>query len=106
MKKLSLSEFKDYINSTPVNKFIFSSSNQSWQSIEDTLSLELTFKRMIITFCPNTIFFTDNTNTLRLDRVKGVKIQEATCALGGIFTVICGDIDSTTHDKEYTLIAQ
>lgn len=106
MKKLSPLEFKDYISNMPVNTFIFSSSNQNWQSIEDTMSLELTFKKMIMTFSPNTMFFVGNPSTLRLDRVKSIKVRETSCVLGTVFTVICGSTDTKTYDKEYTLIAR
>ena len=107
MKKLSLLEFKDYVSCMSMNTFIFSTDNQQWHNIDSTISLELCFKEMFITFSPNSIFFTGSRNTsLRLDRVKAVKIQGTQCALGLVFTVVCGEMNTKEQDKEYTLIGR
>ncbi len=106
MKKLSLLDFRDYINNMSIDTFIFSTSNQQWQSVDDAMSVELVFKKMSIAFNPNTIFFTGAPSTLRLDRVKSITIRETPCALGIVFTVICGDAESRTKDRGYTIIAR
>lgn len=106
MKKLSLLEFRDYCNSLSASTFIFSTDNQQWRGVDDNVSMDLVFHKMIITFSPNTIFFKDHRNSLRLDKVKAIKMRDSQCPLGEIFTVVCGDLIGQTHDKEYTLVAQ
>lgn len=107
MKKLSLLEFKEHINDIHVNTFIFSMGNQRWKSIEDTVNLELVFKEIIITFSPNTVFFTDGKNTMSFCSVKSVKISDKPCPLGEVFTLVCGSgFSEDIHNREYTLIAR
>ncbi len=105
MKKLSLSEFKGYYGAHSFDKIIFTSANQSWNSIDSTSSVELVFKKMIVTFNPNIIYLKGGENTLRLNRVKAIRLHDDDCLLGKVFTVVCGDSKNNFNDKEYTLIA-
>lgn len=105
MKKLSLPEFRDYYGAHSFDKIIYSSANQSWNSIDSTSSTELVFKRMIMTFNPNIIHLRNGENSLRFNRVKAIKLHEDECLLGKVFTVVCGDLKTNSNDKEYTLIA-
>ena len=106
MKKLSLSEFRDYCGALSYGKIIFSTDNQSWNSIDSTVSTKLEFNNMLITFNPNVIYLKDNKNSMRFKKVKSIKIHEEDSILGKVFTVVCGDLHTKLNDKEYTLIAQ
>lgn len=107
MKNLSLLEFQDYVNCTKMDTFIFSTDNQEWDNIDSTISFNMIFKEMIITFYPNIVFFKgDNRDSLRLSRVKAVKMETTPCALGKVFTVVCGKPNTEEQDKEYTLIGR
>ena len=106
MKKLSLSEFREYFNALSLNKIIVSTENQSWNSVDSTISVCFEFKKMVITFNPNIIYLNNGENFMQLNKVKLVKLSEAPCLLGKIFTVVCGDSSGKLKDTEYTLIAQ
>ena len=107
MKKLSLSEFRDYCGALSYGKIIFSTdNNQSWNSVDSTISTELEFNNMLITFNPNVIYLKDRNNSMRFKKVKAIKLHEEDCILGKVFTVVCGDLHTKSNDKEYTLIAQ
>ena len=106
MKKLSLSEFRDYCGSLSYGKIIFSTDNQSWNSVDSTISTELEFNNMLITFNPNMIYLKDRKISIRFKKVKAVKLHEENSILGKVFTVVCGDLHTKLNDKEYTLIAQ
>lgn len=106
MKKLSLSDFKDICDSASLKRFIFATENQSWRGIDDTMSIELAFNKMIVTFTPNTIFFSDGTNSLRLNSVSYVKQRETPCVLGKVFAIVCGGNGVDTPVKEYVIVAR
>jgi len=107
MGKLSLAEFRSRLNSTPSNKlFVFSANNQKWHNTESTLGLELVFEKIVITFCPNTIFLSDKANnSMKFSRVRAV-VEDEPCPLGNVFTVVCGNKDSEGGEKEYTIIVR
>lgn len=105
MQKLSLSEFRDYCGTHQFDRIIYSSSNQTQRNIDDITSLNFVFNRMIMTFNPNIIYLKNGENSLRLNKVKAIRLSEEESLLGKVFTVICGDSFSENDDKEYTLIA-
>ena len=105
MKKLSLPEFRDYCGAHPFDRIIYSSANQTQRSIDATTSANFVFNRMIMTFNPNIIHLKSGENSLRLNKVKAIRLSDEESLLGKVFTVICGDSISKNNDKEYTLIA-
>lgn len=104
MKKISLSEFKDYYTSSHFNKIIFESHNQTWNSADSSLHISFEFDKMNILFNPNVICLQENTNLLKLKRVKGVKIPDESSLLGQVFIIVCADMSSHKDEKEYTLV--
>lgn len=106
MKKLSLPEFKDYCCSHTFDKIIYSSVNQVWYSIDNAISADFVFDKMIMTFNPNIIYLKSEDNSLSLKKVKAVKLHEDESLLGKVFTVVCGDSFSQNNNKEYTLVAR
>lgn len=106
MVKLSVREFEKLCDVLSPREFVFFSENQSWNMMEHTLKVKLTFKIMLIAFNPNTICFKNHTDFLRLDRVKCVKMMSDTSMLGSIFTIICGDSNDNINDVAYTIIAR
>lgn len=99
-------EFKDVCDSISPKQFIFCSDNQMWNRVEHTINVKLTFTIMMIAFNPNSICFKNSTDFLCLDRVKSIKIDSDSSALGLVFTVVCGDNKSSTNDISYTIIAR
>lgn len=107
MKKLSLPEFRDYCNTHLFHSIIFATSNQSWKSFDSTMTIGYSFSRMIISFNPNVIYLKDKGNSMQFNRIKEVKLNEKKCALGTIFTLVCGNSSGNkTEDMEYTLVGQ
>lgn len=106
MKKLSLPEFRDYCNTHLFNTIIFATSNQSWHSVDYSVAAGLEFNRMIISFNPNIIYLKDKKNSMQFNKIKAVKLDEGECALGTIFTLVCGDSRSKSNDTEYTLVGR
>lgn len=106
MQNLSIQEFKKVCDALSPTQFIFSSENQSWHQVEHTIRAKLTFTIMMIAFNPNTICLKNHTDSLCLNRVKSIKINDEKSMLGTIFTVICGDSGSNSKDVAYTIIAR
>lgn len=106
MKKLSLSEFRDYCNTHLFNTIIFATSNQSWHYVDYPVAAGLEFSRMTISFNPNIIYLKDKKNSIQFNKIKEVKLDDAKCVLGTIFTLVCGDSKSKSNDIEYTLIGR
>lgn len=107
MRNLSLSEFKKICDVNSLSTFIFSTSNQLWNTVSNTLHAELCFTNLFIGFNPNTICMKDSTNNnISLHRVKTIHLCEKESLLGMVFKVTCGDLSSGNDDLEYTIIAR
>ena len=106
MKKLSLPEFRDYCKTHLFNSIIFATSNQSWSSVDYPIAVGLEFSNMVISFNPNIIYLKDRGNSMQFNKIKEVKLDENKCALGTIFTLVCGNYSDAKADAEYTLIGQ
>ena len=106
MQNLSVREFKSMCESISPTKFIFASKNQEWDKVNHTIKVNLSFKIMMIAFNPNTICFKNADNTLCLERVKYIKVDDENSLIGAVFTVVCGDFFSDTNDICYTIIVR
>lgn len=106
MKKLSMTEFKKTCELLSPDKFIFASENQKWNNAGTTIKANLFFNNMIMAYNPNSICFKGDGGSLQLDRVKSINMSEEDSLLGTVFTVICGDCFSDSHNTFYTIIAQ
>lgn len=106
MKKLSLPEFRDYCEEYIFDKIIYSSVNQPSHSIDTTSSMSLVFDKMLMTLNPNIIHLKGGGSSLRLNKVKYIKIHEDELLIGNIFTVLCGNSLDNKADTEYILIGQ
>lgn len=105
MRRISLPEFRDYFGEYPFERIIYSSDNQIQHSIDATISANFVFNSMIMTFNPNIIYLKSGENSLRLNKVKAVRLSDEESLLGKVFIVVCGDSFNKNNDKEYTLIA-
>lgn len=105
MQKLTLPEFRDYINTVSYCKFIFNTSNQNWDLIDSSIAGKFEFSTMLITFNPNIIYLKDGKNQLQIKKIKSVVIQDDK-VLGDKITFACDDSTYQGGIKEYTLIAQ
>lgn len=106
MQNLSIREFKTVCDSFSPQEFIFTSANQQWKASNHTLKANLSFKIMMIAFNPNVLCFKSPDNTLCLERVKYIKTSNEPDFIGRVFTVICGDFESSKNDVSYTIIAR
>lgn len=106
MKTLSLLKFDECYNISSFRTIFYASVDQKNYSISDPEILKLQFRKMRITYNPNTIYLEADKNSMQLNRVKAIKIKDEKCLLGLIFVVICGDNFDTKRDSEYTFIAR
>lgn len=106
MKKISLSEFRDYYMSNHFTQIIFASDNQIWHNIESSLHISLAFDKMTFQFNPNVICCARGNDVLKLNRVKSVIIPDEQSLLGQIFIVVCADKSGCREEKEYTLVVR
>lgn len=105
LSNLSIRDFKEMCNGLSLQRFIFCSDNQSWSEVENTVKVKMTFSIMLIAFNPNTICFKNNDNFLCFDKVKNIELRNEESMLGTVFTIVCGDIDTSCNDTSYTMIA-
>lgn len=103
MIQLSLPEFRDYYNVSDFQTIIFSTDNQA--ATNSLIDLDLKFNQMTILLNPNAIYLVNNRNSMRINQVKSIKIQDE-CLLGNVFIVVCDDLDNNKGNNEYTLIAR
>lgn len=103
MIQLSLPEFRDYYNVSDFQTIIFSTDNQAVTN--SLIDLDLKFNQMTILLNPNAIYLVNNRNSMRINQVKSIKIQDE-CLLGNVFIVVCDDLDNNKGNNEYTLIAR
>ena len=106
MKNLSVREFKKVCDALSPKQFIFYSENQSWDKVEHTIKVKLTFTIMLIAFNPNAICFKNKDDFFHMDGVKSIKMSDEKSILGAVFTIICGDLDNDSNDVAYTIIAR
>ena len=103
MIQLSLPEFRDYYNVSDFQTIIFSTDNQA--ATNSLIDLDLKFNQMTILLNPNAIYLVNNRNSMRINQVKSIKIQDE-CLLGNVFIVVCDALDNNKGNNEYTLIAR
>ena len=106
MEKLSLPEFRAQFNPALFHTILFSTANQSWNSVDSTIKTDLRFSTMLITLNPNIIYLKDGRNSLQLNRVKSISIPDERSMLGHTFIVVCGNKNDKLNDAKYTLIAR
>lgn len=104
MKKLLLSEFKDYCVENNFKKFIFLSDNQIKHNTDVYMHISFEFDVLKITFNPNIIYMQSGNNTMRLNKVKLIRVSEEPSLLGTVVTVVCGDSSNKNNDREYVLV--
>ena len=103
---MSVGELKRYYEGRSVRRILFCTENQSWDKVEHTAKVKLTFTIMLIAFNPNAICLKNKDDFLRLDRVKSIKMSDEKSMLGAVFTIICGDLGNNSNDVAYTIIAR
>ena len=106
MEILSVREFKNVCDALSLKKFIFYSENQSWDRVENTIKIRLTFTTVLVAFNPNAICLKSEENSICFDRVKSVRMLDNESGLGVVFTIICGDSGNNLNDVSYTIIAR
>lgn len=105
MKDLTLTGFQRLCNEIVPVKFIYDTDNQIEGETND-LKMLLFFTQVIVSLAPNCICFKGDGGTLRLDRVKAVRINDEAGIPDIIFYVNCGNLDDKTDDKTYVVTAK
>lgn len=106
MKKMSLLEFERFCNELQPSEFLYSSENQNNYTANSGFKMIAKYKIMFISLNPNSISFKSDDALLCLGRAKYVTVCDKYCALGTVFTVVCGDKRDNQNDISYTLIAR
>lgn len=105
-EEMSTGEFKRYLDRHKPKKIVYSTENQDWYRVADPCKVEMVFTIMLISEAPNIITMRNGLNdTMYLDRVKYIEVDEKSSVLGTVLRIYCGDRDTDRHDKSYTLIA-
>lgn len=105
MKKLSVMEFKEYCEKLSPKSYIYDTANQKNIDIGNTLRVKARFCRIKISLNPNTIVISSRDNYMSFERVKQVIIDDKSL-LGTICMFVCGNLQDSTNDNTYTVIAQ
>ena len=88
MEKISFREFSSMFSKQKPNKIIYTSENQKNFVYEDPLQLKLAFTDMIIMYFPNTIKFSNQSDSLILRWIEYVSVEEKT-VIGTEFVIFC-----------------
>lgn len=103
MRKISISEFKNYFDKLSPKYIILSSENQKWQSIINTFRMDLVFDSLIISFNPNVISLISKNGSVSFERVKHI-VENEQSLIGGVFGVVCVDLCDNSKEITYTII--
>lgn len=105
MNKLSVLDFKEYCDKMSFNKYVFSTDNQDWDSVEDTMRIEYEFNDIKINFNPNVIRLKSGNGYIKFERVKYIILNKKSL-LGNVFTAVCGDLYNDDNNRMYKIIGQ
>lgn len=106
MKKISVTEFKEYCEHFSQKRFVFSSDHQPNNS---PLGLELTFEQsytfVSVFLAPDTIAFrNDKHSQLVFEGVDHVKLTEKKGRYRAVFEIVCYSAYSPCCSATYTIV--
>lgn len=106
MKKLSLTEFKEYCAGIPAKRYLFSSE---YQADDSPFGLELTFEQSYILvsvfLAPNTIAFqNDKRSQLVFEGVKYVNVAEERVKNGIKCEIVCNTEHTGCCETTYVIV--
>jgi chorismate synthase len=87
------------------SQFLFWSENQKDYDCLYSSEFRLSFKNMLISEYPMTIFMKDGENSMHIKRIKDIKIKDGESVLGAIITVVCKNTEPSLGDITYKIIA-
>lgn len=105
MKNLSLNEFDKMCNMLRPECFVYSSDNQAAKIKHNNIRAVARYKIMRTFLNPNTIIFTNDSNTLCFEQVKYIQLYDDKQTVGTVFNIVCRGISKTDGDSVYTMIA-
>lgn len=105
MEDLTLTRFRQICNKTEPLKFVYDTDNQIGGKTND-LKMLLFFTKVVVSLAPNCICFQGDGGTLRLDRVKAIRIAEGYGVYDIIFCIDCGNLNDENDDKTYVVTAK
>lgn len=106
MKKLSVTEFKEYCELFLQKRFVFSSE---YQPKDSPLGLELTFEQsynfVSVFLAPNTIAFrNDKHSQLVFEGVDHINLTEKKGRCRAVFEIVCYNAHSPRCSATYTIV--
>ena len=96
--KLNILEFNRYIQDHKPQKIIYKTELQRGYSVADTLRVDASFDTILISINPAIVFLKASTQSIRVNRVKQVLVEEKLGNSEKIFTIICGDKSNSRND--------
>lgn len=103
MKKTTLYEFEDYLNSFPAKQIIYDTRNQENYDAGNPVKFYILFDSISFMHNPNCIFLSSKESSVRIDLVDHVYIcyKSSDCR---VFHIVCKDICKRSKHK-YTITA-
>ena len=105
MRELTLTSFQQLCDRFSPSKYIYDTDNQIEEEISDIRML-LFFTKTVVSLAPNCICFQGDGGTLRLDRVKTVRMAEGFGGYDIVFYIVCGNLRDDKEDKTYVVTAK
>lgn len=106
MKKFMLKDFRNFCSTKLIGyTFLFSQDNQAWETIENTMRLELCFDQVVTIMNPNMILFKNKFDSVRFDRVKYVIINSVEEMGDFVINIVCGGNIKNPGNRCYTMVA-
>ena len=103
MQVLSLSEFSRLCKDLHPSFYVLDTRNQQ-QKMAGYVSAVARYQFMLIQYNPNSICFRNDSSCICFEHVKYVRINQEIRTVGTVFTIVCGDSDSSLNDMLYTMI--
>lgn len=101
--KMTIDEFKDYIEERPPRCIAFHTRRQSWFDVADPCKLELIFANIFVSINPAIVYLKSELGIMYLDRVRFVEVEEKKSSAEATAFVHCGGTP-TTPEITYILI--
>lgn len=104
MKKLSITEFKNFYDENEPMTFIFDTENQPNGETQDVKIVQRYIQTAFM-LNPNRLMFANSRGTFCLNRVKYIRLYKETSIQGYLLSVVCGAKDNSSDDTSYTFLA-
>lgn len=104
MKKMTVSEFGRFLDSSKPNGVILCSENQRGIFLARQVRFNLTFKSIKVSVSPNSVNLLGESGSVCLKKAKYVLVDSEKSVLGAIADVVCDSFCAPSGENRYTLI--